>query len=117
MQNIPAKENVGMRYRNAFIAEPGFVFVDSDYTGQELAIIAYMSKDPVWLRCIENNEDLHSVCAEMVYGRKWQDAAEAGCAYYEGTVDSSGQRTAARQKCECKKHKLFRSNVKPIDFG
>jgi hypothetical protein len=66
-----------------------------------------MSKDPVWLRCIENNEDLHSVCAEMVYHRKWQDAAETGCAYYEDN----------HQKCKCKKHKIMRSNVKPIDFG
>jgi DNA polymerase I-like protein with 3'-5' exonuclease and polymerase domains len=32
MQNIPVKEAVGTRYRNAFVCDPDFVFVDSDYT-------------------------------------------------------------------------------------
>ena len=67
MQNIPADN----KFRNCFIAREGYSIVSVDYSGQELAIIAYGSQDPVWIKCRKNNEDLHSVCAELVFGDKW----------------------------------------------
>ena len=67
MQNIPARNE----FRNCFHARDGYSIVSVDYSGQELAIIAYGSQDPVWLKCRQNNEDLHSVCAELVFGDKW----------------------------------------------
>jgi len=112
MQNIPAKESVGTRYRNAFVCAENEVFVDSDFTGQELAIIAHVSKDPIWIGCMERNEDLHSVCAEMIYGTNWLAAKAEGCAYYakvEGGI--------AKQKCKCAGHKTFRNAVKTVNFG
>jgi len=39
-QNIPSKEHLENRYRNAFIWKPGFTFVDGDYEGQELCCIS-----------------------------------------------------------------------------
>jgi DNA polymerase-1 len=107
MQNIPAKESVGNRYRNCFIAPEGWSFVDSDYSSQELCVIAFLSKDPVWIKALERGEDLHSVCAELVYGKKWKDGAEPDCAYYH----------KSKQKCKCKKHKTMRTGVKTINFG
>ena len=131
MQNIPAKEgedkvvlpwlaaNPGKkfndfttRYRNAFVCRPEQRFVDSDFTGQELAIIAHISKDEVWLGAIERGEDLHSVCAELVFGKKWLDAKQDGCEYYIQT--GSG---IAKNKCKCKGHKTLRNSVKTINFG
>jgi len=67
MQNIPARNE----FRNCFTARDGYSIVSVDYSGQELAIIAYGSQDPVWIKCRKNNEDLHSVCAELVFGDKW----------------------------------------------
>ena len=67
MQNIPARN----QFRNCFHARDGYSIVSVDYSGQELAIIAYGSQDPVWIKCRKNNEDLHSVCAELVFGDKW----------------------------------------------
>jgi DNA polymerase I-like protein with 3'-5' exonuclease and polymerase domains len=67
MQNIPARNE----FRNCFTAREGYSIVSVDYSGQELAIIAYGSQDPVWIKCRKNNEDLHSVCAELVFGDKW----------------------------------------------
>jgi len=107
MQNIPSKESVGNRYRNAFVAEPGWVYVDSDYASQELVVIAYMSQDPVWLDALKNGKDLHSVCAEVVYKDDWKKAANPDCAYYAHNG----------AKCNCKKHKRLRTAVKTINFG
>ena len=125
MQQIPANND----YRNCFIAgEDDWVFVSSDYSSQELAIIATGSKDPVWLAALTEGKDLHSVCAELVYGEQWKDSAEEDCAYYvystEANVmsykkDSNGVdvRCYPKQKCNCPAHKKLRTNVKSINFG
>src|SRR5690606_18961849 len=98
MQNIPAKETVGNRYRNAFVCPPGWKYVDSDYSSQELVLIAYLSKDPVWIKALEDGKDLHSVCAELVFKDKWKAAAESDCNYYQLGED----RQPLQQKCKCK---------------
>ena len=102
MQQIPA-DNI---YRNCFTAPDGWSFVSSDYSSQELNVIAFGSKDPVWIKALENNEDLHSTCAELVYGELWYDAADKNCAYMKNKI-----------KCNCKQHKKLRTNVKTINFG
>ena len=106
MQQIPAYEAVGTKYRNAFIAEPGWKYVDSDYSSQELVIIAEISKDPVWLEALKKGEDLHSVTAALVYKKKWEDATEEGCVY-----------ETHKQKCSCTGHKRLRTGIKSINFG
>ena len=102
MQQIPATNE----YRNCFIAPKGYVFVSSDYSSQELNVIAYGSKDPVFLSALKNNQDLHSVCAELVFGQVWHAAAEDDCAF-----------NLTNQKCDCKEHKKLRTQVKTINFG
>lgn len=106
MQQIPAKESVGTRYRNAFICPPDWTFVDSDYASQELVIIAHLSKDPVWEKALQAGHDLHSVCAHLIFGRKWEAAADDDCSFM-----------ATSQKCKCKKHKTMRTASKTINFG
>ena len=113
MQNIPAKETVGNRYRNAFVCPTGWKYVDSDYSSQELVLIAYLSKDPVWIKALEDGKDLHSVCAELVFKDKWKAAAESDCNYYQLGED----RQPLQQKCKCKGHKSLRDGVKRINFG
>ena len=102
MQQIPA-DNI---YRNCFTAPDGWSFVSADYSSQELNVIAYGSKDPVWIEALKNNEDLHSTCAELVYGDQWLTSGEANCAYIN-----------KKQKCNCPSHKKLRTNVKTINFG
>ena len=104
MQQIPADN----KFRNCFIAPQGWSFVSADYSSQELNVIAFGSKDPVWIEALKKGEDLHSTCAELVYGDEWYDAAEEDCAYYAAN---------AKQKCNCKQHKKLRTNVKTINFG
>lgn len=117
MQNITVDDAVGTRYRNAFICEPGWTFVDSDYTGQELALIAKASNDPIWIGAIERGEDIHSIVAELMFGEKWKAGTEEGCAYYAMKVNAEGKLVQAKQKCSCKVHKKCRYDSKAIDFG
>ena len=70
MQQIPADN----KYRNCFICPDGWVFVSSDYSAQELNVIAFGSKDPVWLDALERGLDLHGVCADLVFEDKWRNA-------------------------------------------
>jgi DNA polymerase-1 len=102
MQQIPATNE----YRNCFVAPHGWVFVSSDYSSQELNVIAYGSQDPVFLKALKNSEDLHSISAELVFGKKWTEAAEKDCEYLQ-----------SKQKCNCKSHKPLRNIVKTIGFG
>ena len=104
MQQIPA-DNI---YRNCFTAPKGWKYVSADYSSQELNVIAFGSKDPVWLKALEEGQDLHSTCAELVYDEQWYEAADEDCAYYVNN---------AKQKCNCKQHKKLRTNVKTINFG
>jgi DNA polymerase I-like protein with 3'-5' exonuclease and polymerase domains len=102
MQQLPAKNE----YRNCFLAPEGYVFVSSDYSSQELNVIAFGSKDPVFMEALKNNQDLHSVCAELVFQDVWTNAAEEDCAYVR-----------SKEKCECKVHKKLRTQVKTVNFG
>ena len=102
MQQIPANNE----YRNCFTSPSGWSFVSSDYSSQELNVIAYGSQDYVWLDALKKGEDLHSTCAELVYGDEWKNAAQDDCLFEK-----------SRQKCECPKHKKLRTNVKTVNFG
>jgi len=70
MQNIPADN----KFRNCFHARDGYKLVSVDYSGQELGIIASGSKDPVWMKAREEEADLHSICADMVFKEEWRQA-------------------------------------------
>ena len=102
MQQIPADN----KFRNCFLASDGWCFVSSDYSSQELNVIAFGSKDPVWINALEQGQDLHSVCADLVYGQEWIDTAEDDCSYMKN-----------KSKCKCPKHGKLRTNVKTINFG
>ena len=102
MQQIPADN----AFRNCFIAPDGWSYVSADYSSQELNVIAFGSQDPVWLQALKDGQDLHSTCAELVYGDEWILLADLDCAYMKN-----------KSKCKCKEHKRLRTNVKTINFG
>ena len=102
MQQIPADN----KFRNCFLAPDNWCFVSSDYSSQELNVIAFGSKDPVWIKALEQGQDLHSVCADLVYGQEGADAAEDDCSYMIN-----------KSKCKCPRHGRRRTKVKTINFG
>lgn len=93
-------------WRNCFIARPGKVILTIDYSGCELRILAEVSGEKVWIDAFNANWDVHSVGAEMIFGQRWKDAAEEGCAYY-----------SKHKKCACKEHEILRDYIKAINFG
>ena len=70
MQQAPSTE----QYRSMFIPQPGWKFIDSDYSSAELYIAAYLAKDEKLIYAIENGYDLHSYSAYQIFGQKWLDA-------------------------------------------
>jgi DNA polymerase I-like protein with 3'-5' exonuclease and polymerase domains len=97
--------NIAYRYRRAFYPAEGFTFVDADYSGQEICVVAELSQEPVWLNAIRNGWDIHSSTAATVFGSEWVQGAETGCVFVTN-----------KQKCKCKRHKVMRQNTKEINF-
>jgi len=106
IQNIPVGKHVGLRYRNSFFYLKDWKLVDSDFTGQELSLIAESSRDAVWFETIKEGKDLHSVTAAMVFGKAWDRVALSTCAY-----------TKEKQKCKCPEHQVMRDKIKVVNFG
>lgn len=68
LQQVPAK--VGGLIRNAFVADDGRLLVSIDFSGQELRVLAHISKDPVLLDIFLNGGDVHSMTATGMWNRK-----------------------------------------------
>jgi DNA polymerase I len=68
LQNIPIREEEGRRIRRAFVPAPGMRFVSADYAQIELAILAYLSKDPILLKAFEEGKDIHRQTAALIFG-------------------------------------------------
>ena len=97
MQQIPADNT----YRNAFRPKDSdWRFVSSDFSAQELCIIATGSQDPVWLKVLREGGDLHGTCAELIFGEKWTSLGDTN----EDRKDTS-------------EGKKLRTHVKTINFG
>jgi DNA polymerase I-like protein with 3'-5' exonuclease and polymerase domains len=107
-QNIPHDPAT----RSCFIAEPGFQYVTLDMSGAELCILAEESKEPVWIKAFNNNEDVHCICADLVDHENWLRLALPNCAYF---LNKDGK--IQRKKCKCPEHDSLRNEMKPTNFG
>lgn len=63
---VPAKED-GNLYRNCFTAREGWVYIDTDYSQCELRILAELCRDPALLKAFDNDWDLHTYTASLIY--------------------------------------------------
>ncbi|MFI5369553.1 MAG: DNA polymerase I, partial [Spirochaetia bacterium] len=68
LQNIPIREEEGRRIRTAFVPAPGMRFISADYAQIELAILAYLSKDPILLEAFKDGKDIHRQTAALIFG-------------------------------------------------
>jgi DNA polymerase-1 len=99
MQNVPKDTP----HRSNFIPEKGNVFVSGDFSGQEIAIMAYGSQEPTWLEAIRSGKDIHSIMAKQFFPTDWAQGTEKKCTF--------------PAKCECKAHKATRNSAKVFNFG
>ena len=68
LQNIPIREVEGRRIRSAFVPAAGMLFVSADYAQIELAILAFLSQDPMLLQAFREGKDIHRQTASLIFG-------------------------------------------------
>ena len=67
LQNIPVRMELGRLIRKVFVPEPGFVFLDADYSQIELRVLAHMSGDEKLIEAYKEAEDIHRLTASQVF--------------------------------------------------
>ena len=71
LQNIPIRKERGKEIRKAFIPRnKDFVILSADYSQIELRIIAALSEEENMINAFENNEDIHSSTAALIFNTK-----------------------------------------------
>ncbi|HEC63278.1 MAG TPA: DNA polymerase I, partial [Candidatus Acetothermia bacterium] len=68
LQNIPARHEVGVDIRRAFVAPPGKLFLAADYSQIELRVLAHLSGDEGLIEAFKSGEDLHRRTAAEIFG-------------------------------------------------
>ncbi len=68
LQNIPVRKKLGAQIRKMFVASPGKVLVDADYSQIELRLLAHISGDKAMQEAFLSGEDFHTVTASKVFG-------------------------------------------------
>jgi len=67
LQNIPARGEMGTRFRKAFIPEEGALFLSADYSQIELRVLAHLSKDQNLIDAFRRDKDIHQETANRVF--------------------------------------------------
>lgn len=68
LQNIPARGELGRRFRQAFIPDAGHIFLSADYSQIELRILAHLSQDSALIETFIKDRDVHQETAARVFG-------------------------------------------------
>lgn len=75
LQNIPIRKKLGGQIRNMFVAAPGMVLVDADYSQIELRLLAHISGDEAMQEAFLSGEDFHTVTASRVFNVPLEDVS------------------------------------------
>ncbi|AFZ25873.1 DNA polymerase I [Cylindrospermum stagnale PCC 7417] len=70
LQNIPIRTAFSRQIRKAFLPEPGCLMVAADYSQIELRILAHLSQEPILVQAYQQNEDIHTVTARLVFEKE-----------------------------------------------
>lgn len=104
IQQLPKpKEYSPVKARELFIAPAGYKMFSCDYSGQEVAVAAQISKDPTLVKSLRNGYDMHLAVARQFYNL---DIPEECLSKENEDYDSYKE-----------KYKDSRSKAKTITFG
>lgn len=70
LQNIPIRTEFSRQIRKAFIPQEGWLIVSADYSQIELRILADLSQEPVLVEAYQNNRDVHTVTAQLLFEKE-----------------------------------------------
>lgn len=76
LQNIPIRSELGRKIREAFVPEPGNVFVNADYSQFELRLAAVMAGEDKMINDFNAGTDIHAKTASEVYGIPLDDVTK-----------------------------------------
>lgn len=68
LQNIPVRTELGAQLRNMFVAAPGCMLVDADYSQIELRLLAAIAGDQAMQEAFRSGADIHTATAAQVFG-------------------------------------------------
>jgi len=68
LQNIPARSELGLKIREAFIAEDGKKLIGIDYSQIELRLLAHFSQDTILVDAFKHDKDIHMQTAIALFG-------------------------------------------------
>lgn len=68
LQNIPVRTELGSKLRKYFIARPGCLLLDADYSQIELRVLAHISGDKRMIADFLSGSDIHTETAATVFG-------------------------------------------------
>lgn len=99
LQNIPIRTAFSRQIRKGFVPEPGWLMVAADYSQIELRILAHLTQEPVLVETYQNNEDIHTVTARLLFERETvtPDERRLGKTINFGVIYGMGAQRFARE--------------------
>lgn len=76
LQNIPDASHVGYDIRKGYVALPGWVLLEADYSQLELRVAALFSQDPVLLDVYREGGDIHQEVALMLWNKPKEEVTK-----------------------------------------
>ena len=74
LQNIPVRQELGRKLRQAFVAtDENHTLVGADYSQIELRVLAHLSGDQVLIEAFNQGDDIHKLTASRVLGVPFDD--------------------------------------------
>jgi DNA polymerase-1 len=70
LQNIPARSELGLKIREAFVAPEGKKLIGIDYSQIELRLLAHFSQDKVLVDAFRADKDIHLQTAIALFGEE-----------------------------------------------
>ena len=67
VQNIPVRTEVGAQLRRAFVAAPGHLLFDADYSQIELRVLAALAGEEAMIRSFQEGADIHRRTAAGIF--------------------------------------------------
>ncbi len=67
LQNIPIRTALGREMRKMFVAAPGHVLLDADYSQIELRVLAHIAGDEAMIEAFCSGKDIHASTAAKIF--------------------------------------------------